>query len=456
MLNRIIFLSFLIFMASPYEAYAGTFGAESFTLENGMQVVVIPNHRAPVVTHSVWYKVGAADEDFGHSGVAHFLEHLMFKGTEKIGPGEFSRIITSIGGNDNAFTSQDYTAFYQSVSKSNLEKVMKMEADRMTNLALPSKEVESELQVILEERRQVTDNDPSSRLGEQMRAALFVNHPYGIPVIGWMHEMKQLNRDAVYNFYKKWYSPSNAILVISGDITAEELRPVAKKIYGKIPAGAAPERYRTTIPDLHSDKKILYRHEHVRQPIFQRVVLAPGFRENKEESLALEVLSEAVSGGPTTRLYKHLATEKKIATNVGMYYRSDAWDYGEIGIYGVPNSEITLDDMEDGILSEIRDIAKNGITEEELKLAKKRLKAAAIYARDSLKGPAMTVGRALVTGSSLEDIENWPNMIGKVSLEQVNQVAAKYLDPDNGKASVTGYLLPESPTETEKNGEGNE
>lgn len=434
--------AFMVF-APAVHAQNKVFGAETFTLDNGMEVVVIPNHRAPVVTHMVWFKVGAADEPPGYSGIAHFLEHLMFKGTDNLAPGEFSKTVKKLGGNDNAFTAQDYTAYYQTVAKEHLGTVMEMEADRIVHLSPPPAEVASEHKVILEERRQRIDNDPRALFGEQMRAALYVNHPYGTPVIGWMHEMERLNWDIADAFHRQWYSPSNAILVVSGDITAEELKPIAERIYGALPPVGVPERMRTQVPKMAGEKRIVFRHPEIRQPYFERILIAPGYRQDKEESLALQLLEEAISGGPTTRLYRTLAVEQKVASGAGLYYRSDAWDDGEIGLYATPVVGVSLEQLEQAFEEELRLIAGSGITRDELALAKERLKAKAVYARDSLTGPAMIVGRALTTGASLEDVENWPQMIDAISLEHVNAAAAKYLNPDeNGPPQVTGYLLP--------------
>jgi zinc protease len=392
----------------------------------------------------VWYKVGAADEPRGYSGIAHFLEHLMFKGTENMAPGEFSRTVKKLGGNDNAFTSQDYTAYYQSISRDHLAKVMEMEAYRMVDLAPPPEEVASEHKVIIEERRQRKENDPQAIFGEQMRAALYINHPYGTPVIGWMHEMERLNWPVAKDFHRKWYNPSNAVLVVSGDITEEEFKPMAQKIYGSLPAFEVPGRKRTRSPDLEGERRIIYLHPDIRQPYLQRLIKAASYRQNPEESLALQVLKEAIAGGPTTRIYRTLAVEQKVASNAGMYYRSAAWNDGEIGLYATPVQDVSIEQLEQAFEEELKLIARDGITLEEMDQAKRRLKAEAVYARDSLAGPAMIMGRALATGSSVADVENWPELIDAVTLEQVNKTAAKYLNPDVNKAPpyVTGHLLP--------------
>src|ERR1035437_9320954 len=234
---------FCLLLAIPV-AEAKDFNAETFTLKNGLQVVSIPNHRAPVVTHMIWYKFGAADEHPGKSGIAHFDEHLMFKGTPHVPDGQFSMIVKKLGGNDNAFTTNDYTAFYQDIARPSLERVMEMEADRMKNLTLDDDQVKSERQVIIEERHQRIDDQPSARFEEQLMSALFVNHPYGKPVIGWLHEMEGLTREDALTTYKTWYAPNNATLVVSGDITAAELKPLAEKYYGDITTSVVPGRHR--------------------------------------------------------------------------------------------------------------------------------------------------------------------------------------------------------------------
>ena len=242
------FLAAVLLLFAFQTAEAGVFNPETFTLKNGMQVVVISNHRAPIVRHMVWYKVGAADEPRGKSGIAHFFEHLMFKKTTTLKSGEFSRIIAKNGGRDNAFTSHDYTGYHQSIAVDRLGIVMKLEADRMRGLILEDDQIEPERQVVLEERRSRTDNSPGAKLSEQMSAAMFINYPYHDPVIGWEHEIKALTKADLMKFYDQWYRPNNAILVVAGDITAAQLRPLAEKYYGSLPRGADVKRERTIEP----------------------------------------------------------------------------------------------------------------------------------------------------------------------------------------------------------------
>lgn len=432
------------------EERSKTFDAESFTLDNGMQVIVIPNARTPVVTHMVWYKVGAADEPRGQSGIAHFLEHLLFKGSEQIGrpplkPGEFSQIVRSLGGNDNAFTAQDYTAYFQSVPAQHLETVMRMEAGRMNGISPPEAEVDSERKVILEERRQRTDNDPRGQFGEQLAAAAFVNHPYGIPVIGWKHEMDELSYADAKAFYDRWYAPNNAILVVSGDVTPGEVFQLAIDIYGQLPREDVPARKRTRSPELNSQTSVTLQHPSIREPVVQMLFRVPSANQNRQESLAFEILQEIMGGGSTARLYKSLVAEQKIASNAGLSYNGSSVDDSSLWIYASPVEGTGLEVIKKALTDELRKLVKDGVSEEELSDAKSRLRDREVYARDSLTGPAMIIGYGLVTGQSLDDIEYWSYDIAEITERQVQRAADKYLNPDTPgpHPPVTGYLLPE-------------
>ena len=362
------FLAALAFCApaSAQDLDQKIFNAESFTLDNGLQVVVIPNHRAPVVTQMVWYKTGAADEPRGKSGIAHFLEHLMFKGSKNLGPGEFSEKVRSLGGNDNAFTSQDYTAYFQSIATDNLETVMEMEAGRMRGLNPPLEEVQSERKVILEERSQRIDNDPNARFAEQANTALFVNHPYGTPVIGWKHEMEHLSWDDARNFYDRWYGPNNAILVVSGDVNATQIRQLAERTYGTLAPVKVPPRDWTSSPPLEAETLVTLHHEAIRQPVVEQSWRVPSTRQNKPDSLALQVLEEIVGNGPTSRLYKSLVINQKLASNASLSYRSDAWSDTSLDLYATPLPGIALESVKNALTNELRALIRNGVTAEEL------------------------------------------------------------------------------------------
>lgn len=443
MTKRTLLLFFLIVLL-PLPALAQTFGAQEFTLQNGMQVVVIPNHRAPVVTHMVWIKVGGADNLPGRSGMAHYFEHLMFKGTKKIAPGDFSKIVKTLGGEDNAFTGQDYTAFYQSIAVENLPKVMEMEADRMQNLSPPEEHFKSEKAVVLEERRQRTDNDPRAMFNEQINSELYINHPYGTPVVGWMDEIEKYDWADVKSYYDTWYAPNNAILVVSGDITAETLKPLAEKYYGAIPKKTIPVRLRPNIPPAPAATILTLRHSSVHQSVLQKVYLAPTEAKARKDSLALQILAEIMNGGPTARLYKNIVVGQKKATSVAFDYNATMLDYGAIIVGATPAAGSTPDDVETLINTEIRKVIENGVTDAEVKEAAQSLQDEAVFARDSVAGPAMIFGAALTTGSSVADVEHWADDIAKVTPAEIKAAAAKYLDDANPwvRPPVTGYLLP--------------
>lgn len=433
------------------------FNAETFTLDNGLQIIVIPNHRAPVVTHMVWYKAGAADEPAGKSGIAHFLEHLMFKGTPDLAPGEFSKKIRALGGVDNAFTSQDYTAYYQSISVDHLETVMKMEAERMRALHPPPEEVVSENKVILEERRQRTENSPGAKLGEQMNALMYVNHPYAKPVIGWAHEMASLTWEDAKTFYDLWYVPNNAYLIVAGDVTGEQVYNLAKEIYGPLQKSESlPERIRISSPPFEGQLEVTLKDPTIREPIVQTGYRVPSSRQNKKEALALEVLDEIMGGGPSSRLYKSLVINQKIATSAGFSYRAHSWDDSEAWIYATPALGQDLKSVKAALDQELRLLVAKGINEQELKDAVNRLTAEAIYARDSLSGPAMAFGYVLASGGDVNDVEFWAHNIAQVTAEDILSVAKKYLDPDiiSDYPPVTGYLVPEDPEQLAPAGSG--
>jgi len=413
-----------------------------FTLDNGLRVVVLPDRRAPVVTQMVYYNVGSADEAPGESGIAHFLEHLMFKGTPNHPEGEFSRAVAEIGGQENAFTSQDYTGYYQQVPSSALEMVMGYEADRMANLVLDEETVLPERDVILEERRMRIDNDPGSQLSEAVQAALFQNSPYGTPVIGWRSEMEELSRDDAIAFYNKYYTPNNATLLVAGDVTVDEVRRLAEKTYGKLERRAEPgERIRPAEPEPLAARTVTLTDPKVTQPSMQRVYLVPSDTTAEPgEAEALDVLSDVLGGGTTSRLYRSLVVEKAIAAGTGAYYGGTALNDGKFTLYGMPRGEATLADIEEAIEAEITRIRSEGITEEELERAKNRVRKNMIYLRDSQTSMARRVAAALSTGRTIEDVETWPDRIEAVTVEDVNEVARKYLQP---KRSVTGYLRPE-------------
>jgi len=432
-------------LGQPQAAQAKVFDPVSFTLANGLQVVVVENHRAPIVYHSVWYRVGAADEKAGESGLAHFLEHLMFKGTENLAPGEFSDIIAANGGRENAFTSWDYTAYYQTVAADRLEIMMKNEADRMANLRLTDAVVLPEREVVREERRSRTDNEPASQLGEISRAVQFLNHPYRIPIIGWDHEIEQLSTEAAIAFYDKWYAPNNAILIIAGDVDPQNVRAMAEKYYGAIPAKDIPERQRVIEPPQNAPREVRLTSARVRQPQVSISYLAPSYRQaaqdgDAEEAYALQVASEIVGGGATARLYSRLVVEQGVAGSAGAGYGANNYDYSTFEFYVAPRPGQEIEPAEAALRQEIAKLLETGVTEEEVAAAKKRLVAGAVFARDNLATAPRVIGAALTTGGSLEQIESWPERIAEVTADQVNAALKVVLRDEQ---SVTSYLLPD-------------
>jgi len=440
LLPLVVALTVALFAASASLAEAALFHPETFTLANGLEVVVIPNHQSPAVTQMVWYKCGRADEQPGKSGIAHFLEHLMFKGTRTIPPGEFERLVAGNGGRQNAFTTDDYTAFFETVAKDRLALVMRLEADRMTNLALSDDQVTPERRVILEERRMRIDNDPQALLDEQMRATLFLNAPYRIPTIGWEHEMAGLTREDALAWYGAWYAPNNAILVVAGDVTAEEVRPLAEKYYGSIAARPIPPRLRPSEPPHQAGARLEMTSARVHAATWMRLYLAPSYRAG-EGAYALQVLDAILSRGATGRLYRKLVVEAKVAAEAGASYRPDALGESEFGLYFRPRPGIPLAEGEAAMRAEIERLVAEGVTAEEVERAKQRMIASTVYALDGLSAGARIFGAALATGRTVADVEAWPERIGAVTVEEVNRAARALFDPRN---AVTGVLLPKA------------
>jgi zinc protease len=420
-----------------------------FTLPNGLELVVIPDHRAPVVTHMIWYKVGAADETPGKSGLAHFLEHLMFKGTAKHPAGQFSQVVSHIGGQENAFTSYDYTGFFQRVPSEKLKVVMEFEADRMTGLQLTDQVVLPERDVILEEQNQRVRNNPRARLSQQIDAALFLNSPYGKPVIGWRHEMEQLSRDDAIGFYRRFYGPNGAVVVIAGDVEPQAALKLAQETYGKLKRRSTIlPRHRPQEPPPVAVRSLTLADARVEQPIMQRSYLVPSANTAKQgQSEALEVLAHILGSGNNSRLYRGLVVDKHVAVSAGAWYDSSALDMARFGLYGAPRQEVTLPQLEAAVDAVIAQVISKGVTPEELERSKTRLIADAVYAHDSQASMARWYGEALTTGSTVNDIEHWPDRIRAVTAEQVQDAARQWLDK---RRSVTGYLIKDTSPQAEK------
>jgi zinc protease len=388
----------------------------------------------------LWYKAGAYDDPPGKSGIAHFVEHLMFRGTKETAPGEFSRIVSANGGRENAATSSDYTVFYQTVAADRLETVMKLEAERMHDLMITEEQVRPEREVIIEERRTRVDNEPAAQLDEQRDAVLFLNSHYRLPAIGWLSEMRGLGAEDARRFYATWYAPNNAVLVIAGDVEVARVHALAETYYGPIPAHPVPAHEALEEPPKVAATRLEMTSGRVASPEWSRAYVAPSYTDNGGKPAdALTVLAEILGGGESARLYQALVVEKKLAVSVGAGY-DPCRGVGSFILDAEPRDSVSLADVEAAVAAEIRRVLTDGVSVAEVDRVKKRLQASALYARDSLSGVARIIGSSLVAGRSFDEVEAWPERIAAVTPEDVMAVARQVLKDD---AAVTSVLLPE-------------
>ncbi|HSC17897.1 MAG TPA: pitrilysin family protein [Rhizomicrobium sp.] len=417
--------------------------AFQFALQNGMQVLVVPDHRAPVITQMLWYRVGAVDDPPGIGGLAHFFEHMMFRGT-KANPGDaFATTVARNGGEDNAFTTHDYTAFYEQIAKDRMRTVMGLEADRIANLDLSDPNVRTEREVVLEERRMRVDNDPQSLLREQMEAALHLTHPYGRPVIGWPEEIRRIDRMAAQDFYSHHYAPNNCILVIAGDVSPDEVRTAAEAEYGKLPARELVPRWQFAQPPRLGETRLNIARSDVKVPLFFRIYRVPSYTEGKPgEAEALETLAQLLGGDSTSTLYRKLVVDRKVASDAGASYDGYARDAGEFSVYAVPRPGVKLEQVEKAVDDAIKGYASALPNPTEFNRAKTQLVAGATYRRDSQYEMAAAYGQALAIGLTTDDVDEWPNRIKTVSPAAVRDSAAKKLIK---REAVTAYLTPAPP-----------
>jgi len=428
----------LLFMASPLTAQEVPI--TSYTLDNGLEIVVIEDNRAPTVTHMVWYKVGAADEPPGKSGIAHFLEHLMFKGTKAFPDGTFQQIIEANGGDDNAFASQDFTGYFQHIAVDRLPLMMEMEADRMRGLILDDAAMLTELDVVLEERALRTESDPGSLFTEQRDAALFLNHPYGTPVIGWKHEVEALTLQDALDFYELYYAPNNAILVVAGDVVPAEVLAMAEQFYGPIaPSDGIKPRVRPQEPPQTSARRLVYRDDRVANPYVIRNYLAPNRKSgNQQQAAALTLLADLLGGGGISSLMgRRLQLDEGIALSTGAFYRGQSYDPNSFGVFVVPRPGVTLEEAEARMDATLQFLLENGVEPERLARSKRQLLAAQIYAMDSQRGLAQRYGAALTSGLTIADVQAWPDVLQAVTAEDIQAAAQDLFDI---RRSVTGYL----------------
>ena len=423
---------------NPRQSGNNTF---QFALGNGMQVLVIPDHRAPVATQMLWFRVGAVDDPPGLSGMAHFFEHMMFRGTKQVPDDAFSQIVAKNGGEDNAFTDHDYTAFYEEIAKDRLPLAMKLEADRLANLDLSDSHVGPERDVVLEERRMRVDNQPQSLMNEQMMAALHLSHPYGRPVIGWTDEVRRIDRASAQDFYDHHYAPNNAILVIAGDVTPDEVRKMAQDAYGKVPARELAPRAEFAEPPRLAETRMVITRADAKVPLLDRIYRVPSYAQGMPgQAEGLETFAQLLGGDQTSLLYRVLVEQKKLATDAGANYDGDVRDAGEFSVYAVPRPGVSLEALEkavDQVLS-VSTIALPG--DADLNRAKTQLVAGVIYRRDSQFALASAYGQALAIGLTVDDVNEWPARIKTVSAEGVRK-AAQMLQR---RQAVTAYLVPGS------------
>ncbi|SLN68229.1 Protease 3 precursor [Aquimixticola soesokkakensis] len=418
----------------------------TFTLENGMEVVVLEDHRAPVVVNMVWYKVGAADEPWGKSGIAHFLEHLMFKGTDDLAAGELSATVTQNGGSDNAFTSWDYTAYFQRVAADRLPIMIEMEADRMRDLQMSQEDVATEREVVLEERNQRTDSDPGALFSEQRSAAQYLNHPYGIPIIGWRHEVEALSRDDAFDFYAKYYAPNNAILIVAGDVRPEDVKALAEEHFGPLaPTEGLAERVRPSEPPQLSERRLEFSDPRVSQPYLIRTYLAPERNPGAQETpAALALLASLLGGeGATSVLGSKLQFRDRVAIYASAFYDDVALDPSTFGLVMMPTPGTSQAEAEAALDAAIAEFLAEGINDEDFARLKMQMRAARIYEEDDIQSVARRYGAELTSGLTLADVAAWPDILDATTADQVMEAARLIFDE---RKAVNGWLLPDPET----------
>jgi zinc protease len=417
------------------------------TLSNGLKVIVKEDHRSPVVASQVWYKAGSIDEFNGTTGVAHVLEHMMFKGTKKVGPGEFSKIIAEAGGRENAFTSSDYTTYFEQVEKSKLPLAFRLEADRMQNLALSAGEFAKEIKVVMEERRWRTEDKPQSLVYEQTVATAYQEHPYRRPVIGWMNDLRHMTVDDARDWYRRWYAPNNAVLVVVGDVKADDVFKLAQTYFGKLKPHALPLRKPQEEPTQDGTKRVTVKAP-AKLPYLLMAYHAPVLRDvDKDwEPYALEVLAGVLDGNPAARLNRSLVREQQVASEVGAGYDAVSRGPALFVVEGTPSEGKTVGALETAIRAELERIKKDGVTAEELARVRSQVVAAKVYQRDSMFYQGMVIGQMELSGLSYKDIDARLAKLQQVTPEQVRDVARKYLTDDN----LTVGTLDPQPLDTKK------
>lgn len=406
---------------------------KEFTLSNGLKLVVQEDHRAPVVVSQVWYRAGSLDEVNGKTGVAHVLEHMMFKGTEKVPVGQFSRMVAAAGGRENAFTSQDYTTYFQQLEKSQLPLSFRLEADRMANLIITDEEFAKEIKVVMEERRWRTEDKPQSKVREQFHISAYQAHPYGRPIVGWMNDLENMTAADAREWYKNWYAPNNATVVVVGDVQADEVLKLAKQYFGPLKPRVLPARKPQQEPVQIGQRRITVKAQG-KLPYLMMGFHAPPMLSDKpdEDAYALEILAAVLSGNASSRLNQHLVREKQIAIDADASY--DILQRGKQSLFvldGTPAEGTTVAQLEQAILAELQQIQNHGVTEQELMRVKAQVIASDVYQRDSMFYQAMQIGSLETVGYSWKLLQDYPARLSAVTAEKVQQVAKQYLTLDN-------------------------
>jgi zinc protease len=412
-----------------------------FALQNGMQVLVIPDHRAPIVTQMLWFRAGAADDPPGVSGVAHFFEHMMFRGTKAVPGDQYSQTIARNGGESNAFTTHDYTAFYEQVARDRLKTVMGLEADRMANLDLSDANVSTERDVVLAERRLRVDDDPEALVQEQMEAALHLSHPYGRPVLGWPDEIRHIDRAAAQDFYKHRYAPNNALLIVAGDVQPNDIRVLAQDQYGKLTARELMPRSENAEPPRLAETRMDVVRADAKVAVFSRIYRVPSYAQAApEQAEALDLLAQLMGGDASAALYRILVVDKKLATDAGASYSGMVRDAGEFSVYAVPRPGVSPQTLERAVDAIIDGFMAGPPRAADLQRAKTQLVAGTVYRRDSQYALASAYGEALMIGLTVDDVNEWPSRIRAVSADTVRKAAALLLK----REAVSAWLLPEA------------
>ena len=434
------FCYFLFLLAIPIRGFA-EISVQEFKLSNGLKLVVQEDHRSPVVVSQVWYRAGSLDEVNGKTGVAHVLEHMMFKGTKQIPAGQFSRLVAAAGGKENAFTSADYTCYFQQLEKSHLPLSFKLEADRMANLIITDAEFAKEIKVVMEERRWRTEDKPQSKVNEQFQSTAFKAHPYARPVVGYMNDLENMTAADAREWYNTWYAPNNATIVVVGDVKAQDVLKLAKQHFGKLKAKKLPARKPQTEPAQIGERRIV-----VKAP-GKLPYLAMGFHaptlvdnptsEQAWEPYALDVLAGVLSGNDSARLNQKLVRETSIAVDVGAGY--DSTSRGREALFelvGTPSEGKTVVELEAALIAEIDRIKTGGVTQQELNRVKASVIASDVYQRDSMFYQGMQIGQLETMNYSWRLLKDYPDKLKAVTSEQIQAVAKKYLIKDNMTVAV--------------------